>query len=106
MVSVRRSEVSFYGSYSAFTFKLDFVPIPSERGINLSGGQRSRVALARAAYSSADVVILDDPLSAVDSHGMTLELSYLTRSLRWTDMLWISSLGSPHGTLSTRVHEE
>ncbi|KAI5452228.1 hypothetical protein NCC49_000793 [Naganishia albida] len=39
-----------------------------ERGINLSGGQRSRVALARAAYSSADVVILDDPLSAVDSH--------------------------------------
>ncbi|KAJ9097144.1 hypothetical protein QFC21_004813 [Naganishia friedmannii] len=39
-----------------------------ERGINLSGGQRSRVALARAAYFDADVILLDDPLSAVDSH--------------------------------------
>ncbi|KAJ9111005.1 hypothetical protein QFC22_006650 [Naganishia vaughanmartiniae] len=39
-----------------------------ERGINLSGGQRSRVALARAAYFGADVILLDDPLSAVDSH--------------------------------------
>ncbi|KAJ9097159.1 hypothetical protein QFC21_004828 [Naganishia friedmannii] len=39
-----------------------------ERGINLSGGQRSRIALARATYSNAEVVLLDDPLSAVDSH--------------------------------------
>ncbi|KAJ7607493.1 multidrug resistance-associated ABC transporter [Roridomyces roridus] len=39
-----------------------------ERGINLSGGQKARVSLARAAYSHTDVVLLDDPLSAVDSH--------------------------------------
>ncbi|XP_036439199.1 canalicular multispecific organic anion transporter 1-like [Colossoma macropomum] len=39
-----------------------------EKGINLSGGQKQRVSLARAAYSSADVYLLDDPLSAVDSH--------------------------------------
>ena len=39
-----------------------------ERGINLSGGQRQRVSLARAAYSPAHVVLLDDPLSAVDAH--------------------------------------
>ena len=38
-----------------------------ERGVNLSGGQRARVALARAAYADADVVLLDDPLSALDS---------------------------------------
>eukprot|EP00958_Prasinococcus_capsulatus_P002371 scaffold207_cov409-Prasinococcus_capsulatus_cf.AAC.76 len=38
-----------------------------ERGINLSGGQKARVALARAAYSRASVILLDDPLSAVDS---------------------------------------
>uniref|UniRef100_A0A6Q2X0G2 ATP-binding cassette, sub-family C (CFTR/MRP), member 2 n=1 Tax=Esox lucius TaxID=8010 RepID=A0A6Q2X0G2_ESOLU len=39
-----------------------------EKGINLSGGQKQRVSLARAVYSKADVYLLDDPLSAVDSH--------------------------------------
>ncbi|DBA68013.1 TPA: hypothetical protein ACH3X2_014044 [Trebouxia sp. C0005] len=37
-----------------------------ERGVNLSGGQKARLALARAAYSRADIMLLDDPLSAVD----------------------------------------
>jgi ABC-type multidrug transport system fused ATPase/permease subunit len=39
-----------------------------EKGINLSGGQKQRVSLARAVYNNADVYLLDDPLSAVDSH--------------------------------------
>ncbi|CAG7825609.1 unnamed protein product, partial [Allacma fusca] len=39
-----------------------------EKGINLSGGQKQRVALARAVYNDADLYLLDDPLSAVDSH--------------------------------------
>lgn len=39
-----------------------------EKGVNLSGGQKQRVSLARAVIANPDVVLLDDPLSAVDPH--------------------------------------
>ncbi|KAJ3149662.1 Multidrug resistance-associated protein 1, partial [Geranomyces variabilis] len=39
-----------------------------EKGINLSGGQKSRVALARALARDADIYVLDDPTSALDAH--------------------------------------
>ena len=41
--------------------------IVGDRGVQLSGGQRARVGLARALYRDADVLVCDDPLSAVDA---------------------------------------
>ncbi|ODQ79638.1 hypothetical protein BABINDRAFT_167477 [Babjeviella inositovora NRRL Y-12698] len=39
-----------------------------EKGISLSGGQKARIAIARAVYARADIYLLDDVLSAVDAH--------------------------------------
>ena len=39
-----------------------------EKGVNLSGGQKVRIALARALYSEADIYLLDDPISALDAN--------------------------------------
>ena len=38
-----------------------------EKGITLSGGQKARLALARAIFRDADIYLFDDPISAVDS---------------------------------------
>merc|ERR1712223_609041 len=59
----------------ACAMKADLLTLPGgdgteigEKGINLSGGQKHRVALARVVYSDVDICIMDDPLSAVDAH--------------------------------------
>jgi ABC-type multidrug transport system ATPase subunit len=39
-----------------------------DKGMTISGGQKQRISIARALYSQADIVIFDDPLSAVDAH--------------------------------------
>ena len=41
--------------------------IVGEKGVTLSGGQKARLALARAIYGEADIYLFDDPISAVDA---------------------------------------
>ncbi|KAF9048460.1 ABC protein [Panaeolus papilionaceus] len=54
-----------------------------EKGVNLSGGQKQRINIARALYFDANVVILDDPLSAVDAHvGKSLFQDAILGALR------------------------
>ena len=45
----------------------DFTEI-GEKGVNLSGGQKARISIARAMYSDGDIYIFDDPISALDAH--------------------------------------
>ena len=52
-----------------------------ERGVNLSGGQRQRVALARALIAGARVLVLDDPMSAVDTETERLLVQNLRRAV-------------------------
>eukprot|EP00804_Cyclotella_cryptica_P018853 CCRYP_020942-RD/>CCRYP_020942-RD protein AED:0.33 eAED:0.33 QI:0/0.9/0.90/1/0.9/0.90/11/87/1336 len=71
----RPFDADFYDSIvNACGLNVDFAQlrdgedtIVGDRGVQLSGGQRARIALARAFYRDADILLLDDPLSAVDS---------------------------------------
>jgi len=42
-----------------------------QRGENLSGGQKARISLARAVYRDAQVIVMDDPISALDKKVMS-----------------------------------
>lgn len=53
-------------------FKHGDLTFIGENGIGLSGGQKARVALARAVYSASQVLLLDDPLSALDHNTAEL----------------------------------
>ena len=48
-------------------FRSEDLTLVGDRGVQCSGGQRARIGLARALYRDADVLICDDPLSAVDA---------------------------------------
>uniref|UniRef100_A0A671K382 Multidrug resistance-associated protein 5-like n=1 Tax=Sinocyclocheilus anshuiensis TaxID=1608454 RepID=A0A671K382_9TELE len=80
-----------YGAYSCiyeFCIKMTLI---GERGANLSGGQRQRVSLARALYSERPVLLLDDPLSAVDAHvGSHLFHSAIRRAAKSRTVIFVT----------------
>lgn len=60
-----------------------------EQGLSLSGGQRQRLALARAVLARPSVLVLDDPLSALDVHTEALVERALARVLADTTALLV-----------------
>ena len=50
-----------------------------ERVANLSGGQQQRVAVARALYRAADLILCDEPVSAIDPHQAGTVLNLLAQ---------------------------
>lgn len=65
MIEAAKS-ASLYKDVSQFPEK--FQTVVGERGITLSGGQKQRTSIARAIYKNPKILILDDSLSAVDTH--------------------------------------
>lgn len=84
-----------------------------ERGVTLSGGQRARLALARCIYSDTSIVLLDDPLSAVDARvancifedcirGFLKGVTRVMTTHNWQllrnadQIVWVDGLGGVH----------
>jgi ATP-binding cassette subfamily B multidrug efflux pump len=64
--------------------------VVGERGVQLSGGQRQRVALARAFLGEPPILVLDDPLSAVDARTEAAILEAIERQARRRTVLLVT----------------
>lgn len=69
------SEAKYNQTIAACQLERDLEILPAgdqteigEKGINLSGGQKARISLARAVYADTDIILMDDPISALDAN--------------------------------------
>lgn len=81
-----REEAEFFAKSAAVHHDIMGLPkgyetLVGERGVTLSGGQKQRISIARAFAKQPDIVLLDDCLSAVDTHTESQILGYLNEAL-------------------------
>jgi ATP-binding cassette subfamily B protein len=67
-----------------------FDTVVGERGVQLSGGQKQRIALARALMWQPDILVLDDPISAVDARTEAAILDTIQREAERRTILLIT----------------
>lgn len=84
--NLRRQEAEKFAQYAAV--HQDIIGLPNgydtlvgERGVTLSGGQKQRVSIARAFAKQPEILLLDDCLSAVDTHTESRILGYMNEVL-------------------------
>jgi ATP-binding cassette, subfamily B, bacterial len=104
-------------------FEKQYDTLVGERGVTLSGGQRQRVAIARALLKDAPILILDDALSAVDTHTeadiigalkarrgqhTTILIAHRLSTLMHADRIFVLEAGrvTQHGTHAELVQQE
>jgi len=88
--TVRRAAMVAQLHDQILAFPNQYATLLGERGINLSGGQKQRATLARALARAPAVIVLDDALSAVDTHTEAAILGDLKGALRGTTAFIIS----------------
>ena len=71
----KQDEVRYYRTVKSCQLIKDFQVFEGgdltqigEKGSSLSGGQKARISMARAVYANRDIILMDDPLSALDAH--------------------------------------
>jgi ATP-binding cassette subfamily B protein len=84
--NLSRAEAETYAKYAAVHGDIIGLPqgydtVVGERGVMLSGGQKQRISLARAFAKQPQIFLLDDCLSAVDTHTESRILHYLNETL-------------------------
>ncbi len=84
--NLSRVEAETYAKYAAVHGDIIGLPqgydtVVGERGVMLSGGQKQRISLARAFAKQPQIFLLDDCLSAVDTHTESRILHYLNETL-------------------------